>query len=538
MLRAIFCPAIFILLILCVLIAVGDQRYQSARFLAESIALVSANLSEDFGPEDVFNTSWNGMKDILDPFTNFIPASSYRYVEEESRGSFEGIGVEITVRDGLVTVISPIAGSHAEEVGLRPGDQVISVDSVDVTGMPADGVTRMIRGPAGTTVLLGIRRPGFGEDMEVAVERRRIGLSSVPFSGVVDSVGYIRLTRFSLGTPCEFNDAIDRLTAQGISLLILDLRGNPGGFMSSAVYIAEMFLPEGEVVVATRSERRWENYTVRSTGDGPLVDLPLVILIDGGSASASEIVAGALQDHDRAVIIGDTTFGKGLVQTNLLLDGGNAFRVTTSKYYLPSGRLVQRLSDKDWARHIAVSSEELDAAYKTTGGRSVYGGGGVAPDVPSVSPGINYLSSALAYGSYFFRFSIDYRVLHGDSIPIEVGGAVLQDFRDYVNDKGFVPPNPFLRAIDNLEHELAGIDSELIRDRINAMKRTAESFVEQEWIEAEPFIVRRLRERFARQSGGIEEVYLSCRLRYDSQILTAIDLLEDRELYDRLLKGN
>ena len=535
--RLLFGVATVLAIALALTLTLDDPRYRSARLLTSSMITVADSLYAPVDARELFASAWLGMKGILDPYTNFIPEESYRYVEEESRGSFEGIGVEITVRDGLVTVISPIAGSNAEEVGLRSGDQVISVDSVDVDGMAADEVTSLIRGPAGTTVLLGIKRPGISEPFEVTVERRKVELNSVDFSGIVDSIGYIRLTRFALTTPYEVSESIETLLRQGIRGIVLDLRGNPGGFMSSAVYIAELFLPSDKLILATKSRRGWENYSIRTQQDGPLMDMPLAILIDRGSASASEIVAGTLQDYDRAVVIGDTTFGKGLVQTNLMLEGGNAFRVTTSKYYLPSGRLVQRFSDRDWAKYLNVSRSELNTAFRTEGGRSVYGGGGVAPDFAIPPDSVNLLGTALSYGNYFFRFVVDYRVEHSDSIPLRVDESVVFDFRDYVGDLGFTVPNILLAAVTELEDAIADTDGRIPAQVFERMKNKARRFEQQLWMESHDYIVERLREGFANQRGGRSEIYTGSRLRYDQTIQKAFHILSDDSLYLQTLNS-
>jgi carboxyl-terminal processing protease len=536
--RLCFGIAIPSLIAVCTVICSGDSRYVSARQLASATALIEAHISEQFEPEAMFDGTWRGMKKALDPHTTFIPASSYRYVDEEGRGSFEGIGVEITVRDGLVTIIAPIAGSHAEEVGLRSGDQVIAVDSEDVAGVPAESVTQLIRGPAGSSVLLRIRRPGLSAPFEVAVERRHVGLSSITYSGVFESVGYIRINRFSLTTADEINEALERLTSQGISSLVLDLRGNPGGFMSAAVYISELFLPEDKLILATKSRRGWEKYEIKTVADGPLTDMPLAVLVDGGSASASEIVAGTLQDYDRAVIVGDTSFGKGLVQSNILLDGGNAFRVTTSKYYLPSGRLVQRFADQDWAQHLDISRAEMIVPYRTAGGRSVHGGGGIAPDVIVKPDSINLLATALSYGNYFFKFSVDYRAVHRDSVPATVDDRMIADFRAYAEANGFKAPTLFSNMILELSDNLKQLELTGARPVFDQMLRKADSLQALEWSEARRFIWQSLMERFAVVRGGIAAAYAEVRVANDRQIKTAMDIVADSANYHLILTGS
>jgi carboxyl-terminal processing protease len=374
------------------------------------------------------------------------------------------------------------------------------------------------------------------EPFEVRVERRHVDLNSVVYSGAIDSIGYIHLRRFSLTTPDEIISAIDKMSREGISGLILDLRGNPGGFMSAAVYIAGLFLPEGKLILATKSRRGWENYSIRTTEDGPLTDVPLVVLVNRGSASASEIVAGTLQDYDRAVILGDTTFGKGLVQTNLMLDGGNALRVTTSKYYLPSGRLVQRFAEADWAQHMNISRSELNTAFRTEAGRNVYGGGGVAPDIGIAPDSMSVLATVLIYEGYFFRFAVDYRALHAESVPVDIDEDVIDDFREYVYEQGFEFSNIIGEEISTLEDELAAISSPDLAGIFERMKHRAEKVEGMAWDISKPYIRKNLRERFARVRGGTEEVYASSRINNDRQIQAAIEMLSHLDLYRSVLE--
>lgn len=307
--------------------------------------------------------------------------------------------------------------------------------------------------------------------------------------------------------------------------------------MSAAVYIAGLFLPEGKLILATKSRRGWENYSISTTDDGPLINLPLVVLVNRGSASASEIVAGTLQDYDRAVILGDTTFGKGLVQTNLMLDGGNALRVTTSKYYLPSGRLVQRFAEADWAKHMNISRSELNTAFRTEAGRDVYGGGGIAPDIRIAPDSMTVLATVLLYEGYFFRFAVDYRAQHAESVSVDIDDNVIDEFREYVYEQGFEFPNVIGEEISTLEDELAAIGSTGLSGIFLRMKRRADKVEGMAWDTSKPYIRKNLRERFARVHGGTEEVYASSRINNDRQIQAAIDILLDLDLYRSILEN-
>ena len=337
--------------------------------------------------------------DELDPHSDWFSAEELAAMAEPMEGNFEGIGVEFLLQEDTIMVVTPIVGGPSEAAGIRSGDRIVSVDDSVIagTGLSNSKVMRLLKGPSGTEVGLGLRRPGASDTalIDVTLRRGRIPIHSVVAAErMPDGTGYIKVIRFARNTHEEFDAALSSLLEAGVERFVLDLRGNGGGYLHAAVPMVERFLDEGDLVVYTEgaAQPRREYVTERP---GLLRDIPLVVMVDEGSASASEILAGALQDHDRAVIVGRRTFGKGLVQEEFPVADRGALRLTVARYYTPSGRSIQRpygdgvdYEDEWIARQERGEYVEADSilrvdslAYRTEAGRTVYGGGGIAPDV-------------------------------------------------------------------------------------------------------------------------------------------------------------
>ena len=337
--------------------------------------------------------------DELDPHSDWFSAEELAAMAEPMEGNFEGIGVEFLLQEDTIMVVTPIVGGPSEAAGIRSGDRIVSVDDSVIagTGLSNSKVMRLLKGPSGTEVGLGLLRPGASDTalLDVTLRRGRIPIHSVVAAErMPDGTGYIKVIRFARNTHEEFDAALSSLLEAGVERFVLDLRGNGGGYLHAAVPMVERFLDQGDLVVYTEgaAQPRREYVTERP---GLLRDLPLVVMVDEGSASASEILAGALQDHDRAVIVGRRTFGKGLVQEEFPVADRGALRLTVARYYTPSGRSIQRpyggdvdYEDEWIARQERGEYVEADSvlrvdslAYRTEAGRTVYGGGGIAPDV-------------------------------------------------------------------------------------------------------------------------------------------------------------
>ena len=344
--------------------------------------------------DKIMDGAFHGLMEELDPHSTYIPAKQQENIDELFRGKFQGIGIEFDVLHGYITVISPVPDSPSDYVGLQSGDRIIAINGDDAYKITKDEVIKKLRGRKGTSVDVTIQRIGLDEPFDVTIIRDDIPIYSVGAATMIDNeTGYILLRRFSATTIDEVNKAIDKLDSQNFKKLVFDLRGNSGGFLEQAAAVANLFISTRDTLVYTKGKISDANQAFISEPHKGRNDFSLIILINRGSASASEIVSGAVQDLDRGLIVGETSFGKGLVQRQLPLEGGSAIRITMARYYTPSGRLIQRpyeegddltyykeLYAKD-RETILDSLKQLRPKYKTRQGRTVYGGGGITPDI-------------------------------------------------------------------------------------------------------------------------------------------------------------
>ena len=386
----------------------------------------------------------------LDPHSTYIHKSEFAAVEESMSGNFQGIGVEFELQRDTIVVVSPISGGPSEQLGIEAGDRIVSVNGELVAGIGLQNrdVITKLRGEKGSTVDVQIRRIGADDLLDFTIERDEIPLVSIDVAYMInDSVGYIKLSRFAETSYSEFAAARDQLLEKGMTRLVFDLRGNPGGYLHIADRIADDFLKDGELIVYTEGRSRERKYYY-ATEKGSLENMPLVVLIDEGSASASEIIAGALQDNDRAEIVGRRSFGKGLVQEQWELSDGSALRLTVARYYTPTGRCIQRPYGDDRNEYYMDSYEqsELDFSestsepsrldtlvYTTPAGDTVYGGGGILPDLLIAADSLGrtrWFYEVLSYGD-LRKFSFDYADQH--RIELKDNYARAGDFaRDFV----------------------------------------------------------------------------------------------------------
>lgn len=389
------------------------------------------------------------MIDKLDPHSSYISAKDFHEINDPLLGSFEGIGISFRIEKDTITVINTIPGGPSEKVGLMSGDRIVEVNDTLLVGktLTNNMAIKKLKGPKGTEVNISIFRRGVPKLLDFLIIRDVIPTYSLDVAYMVDDeIGYIKLNKFSATTYEEFAEAIEDLNGKGMKKLILDLRGNPGGFLNAAINISDEFLKNDELIVYTEGKNRTRNYAF-ATGSGNFTEKEVVVLIDEGSASASEIVAGALQDNDRGLIIGRRSFGKGLVQEQMDLPDGSAIRLTVSKYYTPTGRCIQKPYSKDnfddyysESFHRFQNGEMLSAdsihfndslKYITPGGKTVYGGGGIMPDifVPLVTDSLLSFYNILANKGLIFQFAFDYT---------DKNRLALQKFENYKSfDKGF-----------------------------------------------------------------------------------------------------
>lgn len=409
--------------------------------------------------EQLMRTGIAAMTDALDPYTVYYDEATTSASRLQQQGDVGGVGIVLAERAGGLVVASVLDGSDAELQGLRPGDAVVRVGTRDAGALAAARANALLRGEPGSSVALEIRREGEPEPLRFVLVRAGEERADVTYSGFVgdpaEGVGYVRLGRFMFTASAQVAEAVAALEAEGtLSGLVIDLRGNPGGLLEQGVALSGQFLPSETLVTATRGRAGGTGRPYYTSGEPTHPDLPLAVLVDGSSASASEIVAGALQDHDRAVIVGETTYGKGLVQVVRPMPYGTALKVTVSRYTTPSGREIQRLAYAQGERAAAVP-DSLRRAFRTTGGREVRSGGGIDPDLDVSLGERSDLERALVRAAAFLRFANRYAA-DTPTLPaaFRVDDALFDDFRQFVAAEGVVYRTPAERTAAALADDL------------------------------------------------------------------------------------
>jgi carboxyl-terminal processing protease len=314
--------------------------YEQLRLFTEVLSIVQNQYVDETAPKDLIYSAIKGTLRGLDPHSSFLDPESYREMQVETSGSFGGLGIEITLRDDILTVVSPIDGTPAHRVGLQAGDRIVKIDGLSTKDMQLSDAVKKMRGKPGTKVTISIMREGFTEPKDFEIQREQIRVHSVRTQDLGGGIEYVKLRQFQEQTAHDLDQALDKFDKNGMKALVLDLRNNPGGLLTSAVEVTEKFIEDGKLVVYTEGRVRNQNMRFSAHAKKAFSTIPMVVLVNQGSASASEIVAGALQDYGRAIVVGVQTFGKGSVQTIIPLSDGSGLRLTTAKYFTPKGRSI------------------------------------------------------------------------------------------------------------------------------------------------------------------------------------------------------
>ena len=500
------------------------QKLATTLYLIENFYVDTANM--DKVTDDAIVAA---LKE-LDPHSAYISKKDVEKANEPLVGSFEGIGVTFQLIRDTITVISPTAGGPSEKVGIMAGDQFIKIDGEEAFGKKVDNeyVQKHLRGKKGTKVIVSVKRGSDPELIDFEITRDKIPLNSINASYMLDNhVGYIKLDRFAQESTHEFKDAFAKLQAQGMESLIFDLRGNTGGYLNTATELVDQFLAEDKLIVFTEGikspRQEW-----RSSKSGLYTTGKLVVLIDEGSASASEILSGAIQDHDRGVIIGRRSFGKGLVQRPFNLPDGSQIRLTTSRYHTPSGRCIQRPYEngaEDYAKEMTKrlkNGEYFHAdsihfpdslKYKTAGGRTVYGGGGIMPDIfiPVDTAYNSKLYTNLVRKGALNRFTTDYGLKHRDEIKAKYG-----DFNNF--NQNFV------------------VGQDLVDGLKAAAKEAKVEWSDEQFQHSEKFLLLLMKALIARNIWETQQYY-QVMASVDPGIQKAMEVLGNEREYKRILKG-
>jgi carboxyl-terminal processing protease len=468
--------------------AVGDERLPDQyRTFTAALGVIEARYIEKVESDRLVYGAINGMLQTLDPHSSFMDPKQYAQLRERQEGRYYGLGITISVIDGDITVQSLFEGSPAYKKGIRRGDVIAKIAGEDAKGWTTDQAVRKLRGPRDTTVQVSLKRVGFDDLITLDVPRDEIHIPTIPAYFMVDNqTGYVRLQDFAENTERDLSKALEDLTGQGMRRLVIDLRGNPGGPLDQAIKVSNEFLPRGDMIVYTRGRVPNSDQDFRATEESQYTHLPLVVITNRNSASASEIVSGALQDHDRALIVGETTFGKALVQSIYRVSEGAGLALTTARYYTPSGRLIQRPWDGTFDEYLTYTLRDQDTSRPheskdlkfTDSGRKVYAGGGVEPDIRLEGPIEGFdpsrfgrrLYARQMFGTFAQRFSAegDNRFeakgngRHVVSPDFVVDDQMVADFKAHVvkagmtmDEQAFAADLPFIKAMIRYDIDLA-----------------------------------------------------------------------------------
>jgi len=410
-------------------------------------------------PGELMKTGIDAMLESLDPYTTYIAESDIEDYRFMTTGQYGGIGSLIRKKDDVVVISEPYEGFPAQKAGLRAGDKILEVDGKSVVGKNTNDVSSVLKGQAGTDVVIKVERPGVEEPFDVELTREEIKIPDVPYYGFLDDekkTGYIKLTSFTHTASAGVRSSFKELKADGMERLVFDLRGNGGGLLREAVNIVNLFVPKNQLVVNTKGRIKDWDKTYKTLNEPIDKEMPIIVLVDGSSASASEIVSGALQDLDRAVIVGKLTYGKGLVQQTRELYYNSKLKLTVAKYYIPSGRCIQKVdySHRDGNGKAIEVADSLIAQFETKNGRPVFDGRGILPDVDVEDIEMGKIVSSIGGADLFFEYANKYRSEHDSILPVdefEITDEMYADIVAFFNEKDFEHHTRTMDRLDDLK---------------------------------------------------------------------------------------
>ncbi|NQV29897.1 MAG: S41 family peptidase [Candidatus Marinimicrobia bacterium] len=495
----------------------------------------------EIDPKKLSNAAIEGMLRELDPYSQHIDDNNSYRLDAITTGEYGGVGIHLGRMNDSLIVISPMDGTPAYRQGIHAGDRIVKIDSVWTKKLDLDEAARMVRGKNGSLITLLIKREGEPELLEFELERELIKVPDVSYSGLLrDRTGYVKLSNFSKYSAEDLEKAIRKMSQANLNALIIDVRGNPGGLLSAALMSADLFIEQGELLLETRGRINESNKKYLSRRR-PIVksDLPIAILVDGGSASASEILAGILQDYDRAVVLGKPSFGKGLVQTVTRLSPETRLKLTTAKYYLPSGRLIQKREIAEDVIHEDLLETEIDSFYSDHN-RRFEAGGGVAPDLTIAALSMSSFESRLWRNRLFYKYALDYGEQHpGLTLPFQLEDAEVDTFYIWMSNRGLVPKTKLYHWITDLD-DMVDSNSSVYADiqKIQTSLVDLESKHQREELQANRIqLLSGLDTELANVLGG-NGARVAASLKHDPVVQGAIDVLASSSQLKELLAGS
>ena len=488
-------------------------------------------------PEAFTKAAINGITEKLDPFTEFMVDDEQHNINVLSKGKYGGVGIQLSYRNNTMSVVAPMDGGPAKSAGIISGDIILKVDDIDVKEYSFNEAAAKIRGEKGSIVKLTIKRFGDDDPIDFSLIRSEIIVKTVTYSGMLSKdTGYIRLNRFNRNTPFEMQNSISTLLNNDATALIFDLRDNAGGLLTSAISMLDMMIVKSTTLVSTKGRTKDSNRTFYSRRD-PIIpkDVKIAILINQGSASASEIVAGSVQDLDRGIIIGQKSFGKGLVQTQYSFDDKRSIKITTARYYIPSGRFIQKRDYID-NKYIMNASDE-DSIFTTIGGRTVYGNGGITPDSTIEPSTMKSLTSQYWRSGYFYSFSQENKHHYASFKSVLNDDSLLDKFKNYTETKESVDL-PGEKELNIVIEKISELDSTDIRtnDALNLLS----DFYDREEGKRRESEQNEIRELILLEFAGLfngTEGRLKQALKNDETVQVALDVLSNNNTYQASLSS-
>jgi carboxyl-terminal processing protease len=478
-------------------LATEDRIPDHYKTFTAALSAIQSNYAEPVESDRLVYSAINGMLQTLDPHSSFMDPRTYAQMRERQEGRYYGLGLTIQSLDGDITVVRVFEGSPAYSKGIRRGDVIARIEKDDAKGWTSDQAVRRLKGPRGTFVQIAIRRKGMDDLIPMEVMRDEITIPAVTAYFMIDpQTGYVRIDDFAEHTEQELSDALEKMQAKGMKRLVLDLRNNPGGQLDQAIRMVNLFVKRGSMIVYTRGRVQNSDQDYRATDDGEFQQLPMIVLVNRNSASASEIVSGALQDHDRALVVGETTFGKALVQSVYRVSQGAGLALTTARYFTPSGRLIQRPWDGSFDEYLTYTlKEQADRPHTpeqlkyTAAGRKVYSGGGIEPDRRFDGPVEGFTPTTFVrsvYARQLFAGYAEQFTAEGDTRAgaqgksrkvvrpgFVVDEAMMQDFRQFVVDRkltideaAWTKDKEFIRSMIRYEIDVALFSAATARQRL------------------------------------------------------------------------